>query len=119
VRTKVPSSPASRHSTGISEPHQVAATPPGRNIWPHPQRPHGPATMETGEQMSSFFSVFLNFVLTYLAPINYRAEIPVKFVFLSCAMYSPYTEQPPYLTLTDPPSISLVLSQPRDKVLEN
>ena len=35
-------SAASRDSTEVSEPHQEVPTPPGRNVWPRPQRPQGP-----------------------------------------------------------------------------
>ena len=53
-KTKVQCSVASHHGTGASEPHQGVPTPPGRNIWPPPQRPQGPVKIGLVHSMSSF-----------------------------------------------------------------
>lgn len=47
VRPQVPSSPASHHSTGASEPRQGAPTPPERSTRQCPQRSPSPAMMKT------------------------------------------------------------------------
>lgn len=52
-RLSVPSSPASRCGTGVSEPRQGASTPPGRSTQPHPQMSHGPVTMRAEHCISS------------------------------------------------------------------
>ena len=72
-------------STGVSEPHQEVPTPPGRNIWPRPQRPQGPVTkIKVVHPISSCMCcISFHFVLAYSLPTNSRAKLTTKRVYIS------------------------------------
>lgn len=53
LRPQMQNSPTSHHSTGVSESHQEAPTPPETSPQPHPQRLHCPTMMGCAVSMSS------------------------------------------------------------------
>ena len=114
-RTKVQCSAASLDSTGVSEPHQEVPTPPGRNIWPRPQRPQSPVIkIKIVHPISSCMCcISFHFVFVYSSSTNSRAKLTTKCVYISPTIWNLWSDMYEHSvtrlcpTLCDPMDCSL------------